>query len=83
MIYEAIRKYSNYFRNEIEEISALNNRLYKKILFVTLIDSLAKARFPNEKFQKKRFVDMIDIYAEWENVNRISIPQLEITLAGC
>jgi len=81
MIYDAIRQYSNYFRSEIDKIERIDNRLYSKILIVTLIDALARARFPDMRRNHDRFVKMIDTCAQWKEANRVSLYQLGIKLS--
>jgi hypothetical protein len=72
------------FRNQINkitsEIESINNDSFKRILYLILLDALAKSRYPNEKENKKKFVDFIDNYSGWDLKNRYSIRQLELLI---
>lgn len=75
-----ITKYCEYFQERLKEISLISNRLYQKILLVSMIDTLGRARFPAEGKQGKRFIDFIRECADWPDKNRISLYKLHLSL---
>ncbi|MDP2168611.1 MAG: hypothetical protein Q8J64_09815 [Thermodesulfovibrionales bacterium] len=78
-----IEKYCSYFQIELEKISSLQSeRLYKKILIMAMLDTLAYASCPSEESNKKRFLSFIDNYADWPKKNHVSLPQLQLLLAN-
>jgi len=78
---ELISKFCSYFDSRIKEIENLNNRLYQKILIVTLMDTLSIAwTRGSEKRNKLRFCKLIRECIKWEGSDRISIPMLNYRL---
>jgi len=76
----SIDNYFSYFNTQLSEVGGVNDQLFKKILLVTMLDTLARAPFPTEKSNKKRFVGFIDKFADWDEKDRISLPQLSLLL---
>lgn len=77
---EEIDRYCSYFTEKLREISVIDNILFKKILFVTMLDTLARGAFPIITSNRKRFVEFIDKFADWQDKDRISLPQLSFLL---
>lgn len=71
----AIGQYCLYFEEQIEQILGLKDPLFRKILLVVVIDTLAHALCP-DKNNKDRFVELIQKCAGWPDCNRVSLPQL-------
>ncbi len=76
----AINKYCSYFEGQLEQIRSMENRFYQKILFVVMFDTWARARYPNVKSNKNRFVSLIRECADWAESERVSLPQLSFSL---
>ena len=77
---EEIEIYQQYFKGEINEISSIKNGLHQKILLVSILDTLSRARFPNERRHKKRFISFIKEYTNWPDKNRVGLYQLLLCL---
>jgi hypothetical protein len=76
---EDINAYCSYFKERLEEIKTIENRLYCKILVVTMIDSLARAGYP-AKGNRERFISFIKSFSCWREHCRVSLPQLVLKL---
>lgn len=63
---------------DIEDGPYLTN--FRKILLFSLLELLAKAAYPNENTNRKKFVRFISQFCGWEDANRISIPKLLVHL---
>jgi len=64
----------------IANISVTRNaKRYKKILYVTVLEGLAKTRYPS-KAPRDRFVKLIHNYSGWVDSERISLPHLVAAL---
>jgi len=63
--------------NNIENISIerSNTRRYRKILFVSVIEGLAKSRYPT-KSPQDRFVKFVWQFGNWKFCDNISLPHL-------
>ncbi|MDA0999612.1 MAG: hypothetical protein O2807_03715 [bacterium] len=80
MSYAQIDNYCDFFKEKIDEISSLGiDPLYKKILIVTIIDTLSIPRFPNRN-NRYRFTKIIETCGQWKNATRICLPQLLLNL---
>ena len=94
-----ITQYANYFERQIEDVKRLKLRgpaspeqcwelpLYRKILYVSMIDTLSKAAFPAMKTghhkrvtHRKRVTQFIDELSGWQDKDRVSVPQLLLRL---
>ena len=78
---EAIDRFYSYFKNQLDQISVLQNRLYKKLLFVAMLDTLARAKHPDTPSNKQRFMKLIDDCSDWTNRTRIGLPLLSLNLS--
>ncbi len=75
---EHIENFDHYLKSKlasIHEISGDNNVLFKKILYVSFLDSLSACIYP-ERRNKERFVEMLNRFSRWEYRDRISLPHL-------
>lgn len=72
----SIDKFILFFRNEIECIKLYNSELHQKILYVALLDTLARVVYsphnPSERFKK-----FIRNFSEWKDMDRVSVIQLK------
>jgi hypothetical protein len=84
---ERIDNLTHYFFRQVDEIEAVNGPssqgkpLFQKILFAILLDTLSIAASP-EFFDnnKRRFVTFIGSCSAWQDQNKVSSPQLLLTL---
>jgi hypothetical protein len=70
---ERIGEFDHYLTSklqEIDEISSGDSLLYRKILYVSFLDSLAACIYPNAG-NKHRFTSLIDRFSHWEERDRI------------
>lgn len=77
---EEIDQYINYFRQRLPEITSIASPHYRKTLYVTLLDCLSRAGFPSIPNHRLRFVTFIDKCSNWKDKDRVSTPQLKLTL---
>ena len=67
----------NYFREKINFINGLkiekNARIFKKIIYVSILDALSKTIYPNYS-NRKRFVLFIEEFSGWKYSSKVSIP---------
>ena len=75
-----IDQYCSYFKDQLGKIVTIDGRLHQKILLVVIFDTWARARYPNEKTNRKRFVSLIREYSGWSESERVSLPQLCLLL---
>jgi hypothetical protein len=76
---DEIDRFLGHFKVHISHISKLFFKAYQKILYSCLLDTTANARFPTEG-NKVRVCDFISECCSWPHVNRVSAPQLMMTL---
>lgn len=76
---DEIEQFITYFEDEIKKVSNMDNPLYKKLLFVCILDALGTARFPNHKTDQKIISFLLDCTKRSE-LNRVSIVQLSLFL---
>ena len=86
-----IEQYIEYFENQLRGITSLtlieqlnvpavSIPMYKKLHIVSMIDTWGRARFPKIKRNNKRFIRTIKECSGWDDCQRISLPQMAITL---
>ena len=61
--------------NSINLINGEDSILFKKILYLTFLDSISKIVYPNEA-NKVRFVKLINRFSMWEYRDCVSLPHL-------
>jgi hypothetical protein len=84
---EQIERFTDYFLRQVNEIEAVTgpspqeNKLFQKMLFSILLDTLSVAASPTifDK-NKKRFTTFINSCSSWPDKNKVSSPQLLLTL---
>jgi len=74
--------YVDYFTSELQAVAQLEDRLFRKILIVTMIDSWSRAVYPDEVVHRKRFTDFVRNYSDWEDVERVNPCHLRQLLDG-
>lgn len=77
---DGVSRFVQYFGEVIEEVASLqpekNLRSHKKLLYVAILDGLAKAAFPDECGNKKRFVSLLKQFSGWQYSTKVSLPHL-------
>jgi len=75
-----IEHFYNWYNQQRQNAMDLNYNFGRIILLAT-VDTLSKYAFPNMKNNfGKRFIKLIDEYSDWQDKDRISLPQLLILL---
>ena len=74
-----INTYVSYFEEQINKVTDLEDKLYKKILYLCMLDTLGKARYPKHDNQK-RIISFLLNYAGSADMTRVSMPQLLFNL---
>ncbi len=89
---DSIEQFCSYFKEQLQGVSSLsidapvtqptniNIPMYQKILLVSIIDTLGRARFPDVHQNKERFILLIKECSDWQDSRRISLPQLSLSL---
>ncbi len=77
---QRIDRFTKHFQGHLLEISQLDSKgkhvlHYQRILYVTVIDTLAKVVFPNTG-NRQRNINLLSQFSEWKEHNRISLPHL-------
>ncbi|MDA8172311.1 MAG: hypothetical protein M0Z48_10865 [Nitrospiraceae bacterium] len=75
----ASERFIEYFKARGALIEKVENLTFRKILFATALDSLARAAFGNIQ-HRKRIVQLVDNLTDWNAKELVSLPQLELNL---
>jgi hypothetical protein len=75
----SIRQFIDHFRDQIPTLEAVEPPAYRKILYATALDPLARAAF-GKTGNRARIVRMIDELTEWKERELVSLPQLQLLL---
>lgn len=73
-----IQDFDDYLTEKLKGIDEIKNGdclLYRKILYVSFLDSLAACIYPNAG-NKYRFISLIEIFSHWEDRNRVCMLHL-------
>jgi hypothetical protein len=84
-VQQNINDFFEWIEDRRKEIDKLLQHL-RRILLLSLLDTLSKCAFPKEKKNRKRFMDLIDQYSCWKYKDYVSLPQLRHLLLeaeGC
>lgn len=74
-----IERFIKYFRDQLAEIEGLNNihsQLYKSLLYVTVLDTLAKSVLPKRKDNRERYVYYVKRFCKWADAEKVSLVHL-------
>lgn len=79
-IEDQVNRFLSFFEDKFEEIKAASHgnsdRLFKKILYVGLLDTLSKTTsFPRQR-NRERFTSFIQHFSCWKDSAKISLPHL-------
>ncbi|MBK8574206.1 MAG: hypothetical protein IPN90_00485 [Elusimicrobia bacterium] len=80
-IQQKIAGFIGFFEVEIKKISSDEHRLHKKILFVSLLDTLSRVVFPRAG-GRERFVAFISEFSLWATKCKVSLPHLSQLLTS-
>jgi hypothetical protein len=76
---DAVDQFVAYFRDQSSSIANVTVPMYRKVLYATALDPLARAAFGNIG-HRERIVRLIHELTTWGARNRISLPQLSLGL---
>jgi len=85
---ENISRFISFFREQLGSISAIclsapgDLLIFKKILYVSMVDTLSKAAYPQlgSRNNRERFVTFIKNFVNWKYSEKISLPHLTVIL---
>lgn len=80
---EAVDGFCSSIQRCIEEVLTVEHALHKRILIVTLLDTLAWTRYPEYRYgtsNQKRFTKFVEDCVDWPEATRVSLPQLSFLL---
>lgn len=82
---DSIQHFVAYFRHQGIDISAVLPIVYRKIIYATALDPMARAAFGKTDNHRTRSVRLIDELTNWKEGSRLSLPQLCLALeeVGC
>ena len=86
---KGITDFINYFTKQLNEIHELKTlcvvedkkvcchpEIFQRLLYVSVLDTLARSVKPNQKENKKRFIYFVRHFCQWQDGERISLPHL-------
>jgi hypothetical protein len=65
----------------LSDVPNVQNASFRKVLYLVMLDALARVRFPENKSIGSRFRDFIRQYGDWPDGERVSLPQAQIVLS--
>ncbi len=77
ILQDDIDMFFNWVEEQRQRINQLDDRRFRKILLISLLETLASSAFPN-KGVRERFLSLIDGYSGWKDKDRVSLPQLQM-----
>lgn len=69
---QEIEHYCAYWAEQIVAVRKLDDRLFMKILFVTMLDCWSRAVFPEERRHRERFTRFVRQFSNWESPDRVN-----------
>lgn len=79
-----ISRFFGYFSGYLGAVSQVESpsqaRLFKKTLYLVIIDTLSKCRYPGQRSNSKRFSDFVRGFGDWCHHDRVSLLQLRLYL---
>ena len=75
------------FRNHLARIDRLKVQestgqqayfegMYKKVIYVALLDALSRAVYPNKRTNRRNLIRFLENFCEWPDCDRVSFPHL-------
>jgi hypothetical protein len=80
-ITDSVEQFIGYFLSEIDRIESVENLMYKKILYATVLDPLARAAFGSSISHRRRITRLLEELTFWEARSLVSLPQLALKLS--
>lgn len=77
---EAIEHFIDYFQKQKINISTIQSILCRKIIYVTALDTIARAAFGKASTNHDRYIKLLNELTNWPYRNHVSIPQLCLAL---
>lgn len=77
---EDIAQFEGYFRESIRDVEKVASGLFRKMLFMGIIDTLSRAGCPGVQGHRARVIQFIDNYSGWADKDRVSAQQLVLNL---
>ena len=75
----AIEQFIEHFQNQKVDIASVKPIIYRKLVYVAALDSIARAAF-GDVGNKRRNIRLIDELTKWVDRDRVSLPQLCLAL---
>lgn len=73
-------QFIEYFKAQKRKIELVEPIMYRKVLYATALDPLARAAFGTGEKHRTRIVKLVSEIAHWEHAGRVSLPQLALSL---
>jgi len=67
-----LNAYVGYFAGQLEAVAQLEDRLFRKILTVAMVDTWSRAVYPAADGHRNRFTDFVGNYSGWEDADRVN-----------
>lgn len=80
MLMLQVDQFLYHFRSQIPLIESVDNLTYRKLLYATALEPLARAAFGKNEGHRSRIVRFIDELTSWSAKDRISLPQASLCL---
>lgn len=75
-----MRTFHRYFSGKIGEVENVRSCLFRKILFMDIMDALSRAGFPDAKGHRERMTRFLEECSGWKDKDRVSAVQLILIL---
>lgn len=76
-----IDRFIGYFREQLDLIDGIpksdSSKIFKKALYISVIDTLSKCVFPHRVGNRERFVAFVMRFSNWREGYNVSMPHLE------
>lgn len=72
-INDNIATFCEWFKQKLDEIGSVDERLFKKILYVSWLDALAKSVYPKKE---KRLTGFVQKFCDWPEHDKVSLLHL-------
>ncbi|BCO29707.1 hypothetical protein MIZ03_4631 [Rhodoferax lithotrophicus] len=77
---DAIEQFVEYFQDQKALISQVQPNLYRKVIYATALDPIARAAFGKVGQHRAKSLRLIDELTNWTDRDRVSLPQLCLAL---
>lgn len=77
---DGIEQFIGYFRDQEASISQVQSILYRKIIYATALDPIARAAFGKVGTHRAKSLRLLYELTNWKDRDRVSLPQLCLTL---